>query len=121
MDLQGICLFPAVDMPDWHTGAWLHNGLCDLGQQDGDLRRVPDRKGKRAYRQWCRSTSAQRMDACDNIPDFNPAPRLLSLGLGRGVAYALGRELCSLLGGSVAFVDIPVSHIPSHSQVASCI
>ncbi len=22
MDLHGICLFPAVDMPDWHTGKW---------------------------------------------------------------------------------------------------
>jgi hypothetical protein len=28
MDLQGICLFPAVDMPDWHAGAWLHNGIA---------------------------------------------------------------------------------------------
>lgn len=42
MDLQGICLFPAVDMPDWHTGAWLHNGICDLIESDGDLRRQPD-------------------------------------------------------------------------------
>lgn len=38
IDLHGICLFPAVDMPDWHTGKWLHNGLCDL---------VPDHKGLR--------------------------------------------------------------------------
>jgi beta-glucosidase/6-phospho-beta-glucosidase/beta-galactosidase len=41
IDLHGICLFPAVDMPDWHTGEWLHNGLCDLVEQDGSLRRVP--------------------------------------------------------------------------------
>ncbi len=41
IDLHGICLFPAVDMPDWHTGHWLHNGICDLVEHDGDLRRVP--------------------------------------------------------------------------------
>ena len=36
IDLHGICLFPAVDMPDWHTGQWLRNGLCDI-VPDGDL------------------------------------------------------------------------------------
>lgn len=30
VDLHGVCLFPAVDMPDWHTGEWLHNGIADL-------------------------------------------------------------------------------------------
>lgn len=30
IDLQGVCLFPAVDMPDWNTGEWLHNGIVDL-------------------------------------------------------------------------------------------
>jgi beta-glucosidase/6-phospho-beta-glucosidase/beta-galactosidase len=38
MDLHGLCLFPAVDMPNWHTGEWLHNGTCDLVDEDGDLR-----------------------------------------------------------------------------------
>jgi hypothetical protein len=33
MDLHGICLFPAVDMPDWHTGQWIHNGICDLVEE----------------------------------------------------------------------------------------
>ena len=28
-------------MPDWHTGEWLHNGICDLVDDGGDLRRVP--------------------------------------------------------------------------------
>jgi beta-glucosidase/6-phospho-beta-glucosidase/beta-galactosidase len=36
IDLHGICLFPAVDMPDWHTGEWLHNGLCDI-VVEGDI------------------------------------------------------------------------------------
>ncbi|RYG25596.1 b-glycosidase [bacterium] len=30
MELHGICLFPGVDMPNWHTGRWLHNGFCDI-------------------------------------------------------------------------------------------
>ena len=41
IDLYGICLFPAVDMPNWHTGEWLHNGICDVVEENGDLRRVP--------------------------------------------------------------------------------
>ncbi|MDP9382127.1 MAG: b-glycosidase, partial [Chloroflexota bacterium] len=41
IDLHGVCLFPAVDMPNWHTGEWLHNGIADLVEEDGDLRRVP--------------------------------------------------------------------------------
>ena len=44
IDLHGVCLFPAVDMPDWHTGEWLHNGLCDVipeGEGGTTLRRAP--------------------------------------------------------------------------------
>jgi beta-glucosidase/6-phospho-beta-glucosidase/beta-galactosidase len=42
VELHGICLFPAVDMPDWHTGEWLNNGMADLERtSDGDLKRVP--------------------------------------------------------------------------------
>jgi beta-glucosidase/6-phospho-beta-glucosidase/beta-galactosidase len=41
MDLHGICLFPAVDMCDWHTGAWLHNGLCDIVPEGEILKRLP--------------------------------------------------------------------------------
>lgn len=42
VDLHGLCLFPAVDMPDWHTGEWVHNGIADLERMpDGSLIRVP--------------------------------------------------------------------------------
>jgi hypothetical protein len=40
IDLHGVCLFPAVDMPDWHTGQWLHNGLCDVIPEGGVLKRI---------------------------------------------------------------------------------
>ena len=30
VDLHGICLFPGVDMQDWHTREWLHMGIADV-------------------------------------------------------------------------------------------
>src|SRR3954462_11222808 len=42
VDLQGLCLFPAVDMPDWGTGEWVHNGIADVERlPSGALMRVP--------------------------------------------------------------------------------
>ncbi len=52
IDLHGICLFPAVDMPDWHTGAWLHNGLYDVLVQGEQLRRVPCAAYIAELRRW---------------------------------------------------------------------
>lgn len=40
IELHGVCLFPAVDMPDWHTGQWLHNGICDVVPEGDVLKRV---------------------------------------------------------------------------------
>jgi hypothetical protein len=76
---------------------------------------VSERKEKSAYDQSCRS--AQRMGQCDGIPGFDPPLGLLFFGLGRSAAHALGRKFYSLLGGSVAFMNIAVSHIPPCSQV----
>jgi beta-glucosidase/6-phospho-beta-glucosidase/beta-galactosidase len=70
MDLQGICLFPAVDMPDWHTGAWLHNGLCDLVEQAGELRRVPDVGYVAELRRWQKELN--RVTALDEDPFSDP-------------------------------------------------
>ena len=52
IDLHGICLFPGVDMPDWHTGQWLHSGICDLVPDGDTLRRVPDEAYIRELRRW---------------------------------------------------------------------
>ena len=42
VDLHGICLFPAVDMADWHTGEWLHMGIADVEElPSGALMRTP--------------------------------------------------------------------------------
>jgi beta-glucosidase/6-phospho-beta-glucosidase/beta-galactosidase len=52
VDLHGVCLFPAVDMPDWGKGIWVHNGLCDLIEDAGDLRRKPAATYCRELRRW---------------------------------------------------------------------
>jgi hypothetical protein len=42
VDLHGICLFPAVDMTDWHTGKWLRIGIADVERlPNGSLTRTP--------------------------------------------------------------------------------
>jgi hypothetical protein len=42
VELHGICLFPAVDMTDWHTGKWLNMGIADVeALPDGALMRKP--------------------------------------------------------------------------------
>jgi beta-glucosidase/6-phospho-beta-glucosidase/beta-galactosidase len=42
VDLHGICLFPAVDMTDWHNGEWLHMGIADVERlPSGALMRTP--------------------------------------------------------------------------------
>jgi hypothetical protein len=51
---HGVCLFPAVDMPDWHTGHWLHNGLCDLLDEGGTLHRVPAQRYVDELHRWQR-------------------------------------------------------------------
>lgn len=66
MDLHGICLFPAVDMPDWHTGEWLHNGIADLVPVDGRLARVPYQPYVDELRHWQKALN--RVSSLDEDP-----------------------------------------------------
>jgi hypothetical protein len=79
MDLHGVCLFPAVDMPDWHTGEWLHNGVCDLERQpDGTLKRVPFQPYVDALRGWQKRlnrATALDADPFDQPVDLNDIVR----------------------------------------------
>ena len=34
VDLQGVCLYPCVDIPDWNTGEWAKIGLFDIADCD---------------------------------------------------------------------------------------
>jgi beta-glucosidase/6-phospho-beta-glucosidase/beta-galactosidase len=70
IDLHGICLFPAVDMPDWHTGKWLHNGICDLVESGGDLKRVPAGNYVEELRRWQRELN--RVSVLDENPFSDP-------------------------------------------------
>lgn len=70
IDLQGICLFPAVDMPDWHTGEWLHNGICDLVEEAGRLRRVPHQPYIDELHRWQKELN--RVTRLDEDPFSDP-------------------------------------------------
>jgi beta-glucosidase/6-phospho-beta-glucosidase/beta-galactosidase len=70
MDLHGVCLFPAVDMPDWHTGEWLHNGICDLVDGDGNLKRVPHQPYVDELRRWQKELN--RSTELDDDPFSDP-------------------------------------------------
>ena len=70
IDLHGVCLFPAVDMPNWHTGEWLHNGICDLVPEGDDLRRVPFEPLVAELRRWQKLLN--RVTELDEDPFSDP-------------------------------------------------
>jgi hypothetical protein len=65
-----VCLFPAVDMPNWHTGEWLNNGICDLVKEGGDLRRVPFEPYIAELRRWQKILN--RVTELDEDPFSDP-------------------------------------------------
>ena len=67
MDLQGICLFPAVDMTDWHKGDWLHMGLADVEPlPSGGLMRKPFLPYLQMLERW--QNRLQRVTSLDEDP-----------------------------------------------------
>jgi beta-glucosidase/6-phospho-beta-glucosidase/beta-galactosidase len=70
MDLHGICLFPAVDMPDWHTGEWLHNGLCDIVVEGEEFKRVAFEPYIAELRRWQKELN--RVTELDTDPFSDP-------------------------------------------------
>ena len=40
VDLQGVCLYPFVDLPDWWTQKWAQIGVYDVSDKEG-FERVP--------------------------------------------------------------------------------
>ncbi|WP_207534750.1 family 1 glycosylhydrolase [Desertivirga arenae] len=70
IDLQGVCLFPAVDMQDWHTGEWLNNGICDLVNENGRLKRVPYEPYIQEIRRWQKELN--RVTELDEDPYSDP-------------------------------------------------
>jgi hypothetical protein len=84
VDLHGICMFPAVDMPDWHTGEWLHNGIADVELlPSGALMRKPFLPYVQALHNWQRRLNRvtelddDPFDAPVNLEDIVKAAREL--------------------------------------------
>ncbi len=91
MDLQGICLFPAVDMPDWHSGEWVHNGICDVVEADGDLRRVPNPEYVAELRRW--QTELNRVTQLDEDPFSDPVELQDVIDAAQRLECAAGQRL----------------------------
>jgi hypothetical protein len=70
IDLHGICLFPAIDMQDWHTGEWLHNGLCDLELDGEELKRIECEPYIMELRRWQKELN--RVTVLDEDPFSDP-------------------------------------------------
>ena len=71
VELHGVCLFPAVDMPDWHNGKWLHNGIADVEElANGTLMRVPFPPYVEALHRWQRRLN--RVTELDENPLDQP-------------------------------------------------
>ena len=71
VDLHGICLFPAVDMTDWHTGEWLRMGIADVEKlPDGSLMRRPFVPYVEALHRWQRRL--KRVTELDEDPFDKP-------------------------------------------------
>jgi beta-glucosidase/6-phospho-beta-glucosidase/beta-galactosidase len=70
IDLHGVCLFPAVDMPDWHTGEWLNNGICDVVPEGDILNRVACEPYVVELRRWQKELN--RVTALDEDPFSDP-------------------------------------------------
>jgi beta-glucosidase/6-phospho-beta-glucosidase/beta-galactosidase len=67
VDLHGVCLFPAVDMPDWHNGEWLNNGIADVERlPNGTLMRLPYVPYVEALHRWQRRLN--RVERLDDDP-----------------------------------------------------
>ncbi|MGZ8255524.1 MAG: b-glycosidase [Burkholderiaceae bacterium] len=70
VDLHGVCLFPAVDMPDWHTGEWLKMGLYDVVDDGERLQRIPFQPYVDELRRWQRLLN--RVTTLDEDPFSDP-------------------------------------------------
>jgi hypothetical protein len=71
VELHGVCLFPAVDMTDWHNGKWLHMGIADVEElENGALMRKPFVPYTEMLRRW--QQRLKRVTKLDDDPYDKP-------------------------------------------------
>ena len=51
IDLQGVCLYPCVDVPDWQTGEWAKIGIFDIEDRE-TCERIPCDSYIQELRKW---------------------------------------------------------------------
>lgn len=51
IDLQGVCLYPVVDIPDWNTGEWAKIGIFDIEDKQS-CERIPVQDYIDELRRW---------------------------------------------------------------------
>ena len=51
IDLQGVCLYPCVDIPDWNSGEWAKIGIFDLENKE-TFERLPCGEYIEELRRW---------------------------------------------------------------------
>lgn len=51
IDLQGVCLYPCIDIPDWNTGEWAKIGVYDIHDRE-TLERCPCEPYIEELRRW---------------------------------------------------------------------
>jgi beta-glucosidase/6-phospho-beta-glucosidase/beta-galactosidase len=51
IDLQGVCLYPCVDIPDWNSGEWAKIGIFDIEDKE-TCERLPHQPYIDALRRW---------------------------------------------------------------------
>jgi beta-glucosidase/6-phospho-beta-glucosidase/beta-galactosidase len=51
IDLQGVCLYPVVDIPDWNSGDWAKIGIFDIEDRD-TCERIPVQPYIEELRRW---------------------------------------------------------------------
>jgi beta-glucosidase/6-phospho-beta-glucosidase/beta-galactosidase len=51
IDLQGVCLYPCVDIPDWNTNEWAKIGIYDIHDPQ-TLERIPCDEYLNELRRW---------------------------------------------------------------------
>jgi beta-glucosidase/6-phospho-beta-glucosidase/beta-galactosidase len=66
IDLQGICLYPCIDIPDWQTDQWAKIGIFDIENRE-TCERVPCESYIQELRHWQKKLDQPEHLECDGF------------------------------------------------------